>query len=169
MVDMAGDDPTRVDGRAASPAPAAPMPPTVGWLSLPPLRYPNQYVWFVFFSALDIMLTWAILERGGREVNPLAHVIIDAWGLNGAIAFKFSLTILVIIVCEITARERLGLARMLSITAIIISAMPVLYSLALLVVHTLDTCDRPIRRRQREPTHQQRKLDGDRCNPPSSL
>lgn len=114
------------------------LPQTVGWLSLPEMRFQNQYVWFVFFSALDIMLTWAILSRGGREVNPVANEIIQMWGLNGAILFKFSITALVVVVCEVVARKRFGLAFALSITAVIVSSIPVFYSLMLLLVHTLN-------------------------------
>jgi len=113
------------------------LPQTVGWLSLPEMRYQNQYVWFVFFSALDIMLTWAILRRGGREVNPVADQIIDMWGLTGAILFKFSLTMLVVIVCEVVGRQRLSTGTWLATTAMVVSAIPVLYSLVLLMMHTL--------------------------------
>jgi len=124
--------------QSTSPSPSGPAPaPTVSWLRLPPVRYPNAYVWFVFFSALDIMLTWAILKRGGQEVNPLAHQVISAWGLNGAIIFKFSLTIMVVLVCEFTARQRERLARALAMLAMIVSGVPVFYSLGLLMIHTL--------------------------------
>jgi hypothetical protein len=109
----------------------------LGWLSLPAMRHPNAYVWLLFFSALDVMLTWAILSRGGREVNPIADQVIMAWGLNGAILFKFSLMLLVIIVCEVVARTREPLSRALSRAAVIISAIPVCYSLSLLLIHTL--------------------------------
>src|SRR5262249_30759008 len=34
----------------------------------PPVRYPNEYVWLVFVSALDVMLTWVVLSTGGGEV-----------------------------------------------------------------------------------------------------
>lgn len=129
--------PTPAKTGPAEPADA--LQETVGWLSLPEMRFQNLYVWFVFFSALDIMLTWAILRRGGREVNPLADQIIQMWGLNGAILFKFSLTVLVIIVCEIVARTRYGLALGLAITAMVVSAVPVAYSLALLLMHTLES------------------------------
>lgn len=42
------------------------------------MRFQNEYVWFVFFSAMDVMLTWVILWRGGREVNPIADRVITA-------------------------------------------------------------------------------------------
>src|SRR5687767_11346014 len=90
---------------APPPPPPAPEDGPLGWLSMPEMRYPSDYVWFIFFSSLDIMLTWAILSRGGSEVNPIADEVIDIWGLPGAIIFKFSLTVLVIIVCEVVARQ----------------------------------------------------------------
>ncbi len=125
--------PQRSDPRGASPG----DPAALGWLSLPAMRYPNAYVWLIFFSAMDVMLTWAILARGGREVNPLANEVIEAWGLNGAIIFKFSLMLLVVIVCEVVARSRAPLARTLAWAAVFISAIPVCYSLGLLLAHTL--------------------------------
>ena len=123
----------RSESDQATVGPAA----TVGWLSLPAMRYPNAYVWLVFFSAMDIMLTWAILARGGREVNPIADEVIQAWGLNGAILFKFSLMLLVVIVCEVVARTRPAVARTLAWAAVAVSAIPVFYSIILLLIHTL--------------------------------
>lgn len=131
------------DDRPADDASGATAAQTVGWLSLPEMRFQNQYVWFVFFSALDIMLTWAILRRGGREVNPVADQIIQAWGLTGAILFKFSLTILVVITCEIIARKQHRIGWRLSIAAMLISAVPVAYSLGLLLMHTLQQAQPP--------------------------
>jgi len=126
-------------GMCSEPSPGTPGPqvdPTLGWLSLPAMRFPNEYVWLIFFSSMDIMLTWAILMRGGREVNPIADQIISIWGLTGAILFKFSLMLLVVIVCEVVARQRESLARGLAWTAVVMSALPVCYSLLLLVLHT---------------------------------
>lgn len=108
-----------------------------GWLNLPHMRYPNEYAWFLLVSSLDIMLTWAIKEMHGTEVNPIANIVIEAWGLPGAIVFKFSLTLLVIIVCEVVGRQRDRMARNLSQIAVLISAAPVVYSIGLLTWHRL--------------------------------
>lgn len=102
---------------------------------LGPVRYPNQYVWFVFFSALDVLFTWAIFAAGGSEVNPVAARVIAVWGLNGAIVFKFGLTLFVIVVCEVVGRERAATGVMLAGVAVIVSATPVVYSMALLIRH----------------------------------
>lgn len=110
--------------------------PALGWLSLPAMRYPNEYVWFLLFSSLDIMLTWAILKRGGTEVNPVADLVIREWDLLGAIGFKFSLMLMVVIVCEVIGRKRDRTARNLAQASVVVSAMPVIYSLGLLLAHT---------------------------------
>ncbi len=99
------------------------------------MRYQSAYLWFVFVSSLDIMLTWAILQRDGTEVNPLAARVIEMWGLPGAIGFKFSLMLFVILVCEWVGRLRDPLARKLVVTATVVSAMPVIWSLSLLLAH----------------------------------
>jgi len=108
----------------------------VAWLSAPAMRYPSMYCWLVLLSSMDIMLTWVILERGGTEVNPVARLVIDSWSLPGAILFKFSLTLFVIIVCEIAGRDRDRVGRGLALVAIAVSAIPVVYSMGLLLAHS---------------------------------
>jgi hypothetical protein len=97
--------------------------------------YPNAYVWFVFVSSMDVMLTWKILEREGTEINPIARWIIEQWGLPGAIVFKFSVMIFVIGICEFVGRSGRSM-RWLAGLAVAISALPVFYSLLLLMWHT---------------------------------
>lgn len=105
----------------------------VGLLSLPPMRYPNAYVWFVFVSSMDIILTWFILYLlEGREVNPIAEAVIANFGLPGAIGFKFAIMLFVIVMCEIVGREKDETGRMLSRIAVIISSVPVVWSTLLI-------------------------------------
>jgi hypothetical protein len=99
------------------------------------MHYPNEYAWFLLFSSMDIMLTWVILVEGGSEVNPLAALVIDRWGLPGAIAFKFSLMLVVVMTCEVIGRRANRAARNLVQIAVVVSAMPVMFSLALLGLH----------------------------------
>lgn len=110
-------------------------PPRPGWLRLPQMRYPNEYVWFLLFSSMDIMLTWVILSLGGSEVNPIAAAVIDGWGLPGAICFKFSLILMVILICEIISRGKHRVGRNLAQLAVVVSAIPVVYSMSLLAWH----------------------------------
>ena len=109
----------------------------LSWLSRRPVRYPDRYVWFVFFSAIDVMLTWAILAHGGEEANPIAEFVITRWGLPGAIAFKFSLMIFVIIICETVGSRNDRSGGRLAVLAVIISVLPVVFSFGLLVLHRL--------------------------------
>ena len=107
------------------------------WFKHQPVRFPDLYAWFVLFSAMDVMLTWLILSMGGSEANPIARFVIDRFDLPGAIVFKFTLTVLVILICEVVARLRPRVARALAIVALIVSIMPVAYSLSLLCMHVV--------------------------------
>ena len=106
-----------------------------GLLDLPDMRFPELYVWLLFVSSLDIMLTWVILRDGGSEVNPVARLVIDAWGLNGAILFKFGLILFVIVACEVSARTRPHVALLLIWFGVLISSFPPVWSVTLLVMH----------------------------------
>lgn len=106
------------------------LPP---FLSRPPMRYQNSYVWLVFVSALDVFLTMLVLYWWtGGEVNPIAAAIIRHMGFGWTIVFKFALIVLVIVICEIVGRYNDRTGRRLAIAAVIISAVPVAYSFALL-------------------------------------
>jgi len=86
------------------------------------MRYQEGYVWFLLFSSVDIILTWHILRKGGLEVNPLARVVIEHWDLAGAIAFKFSLVLFVVVACEIVGRHEDRLGKRLTAVAIAASS-----------------------------------------------
>jgi len=110
----------------------------IRFTDIPEMRYQNSYALFVFVSCLDIILTWVILYRGGVEVNPVAKLVIDAWGLPGAIIFKLSLMLFVIIACEIVGRKSDLKGRVLALVAILISSFPVVWSLTLLTLNWLN-------------------------------
>jgi len=108
------------------------------------MRYQNAYLWFILFAAMDVMLTWKILSKGGTEVNPVARQMLeywkeewgDHWELWGAIGFKFCLMLFVILTCEIVGRRKDRLGRWLAWVAVVVSAVPVFYSIGLLWYHT---------------------------------
>ena len=112
--------------------------PRIGFKDIPEMRYQNGYALFAFVSCLDIILTWVILYRGGLEVNPVARVVIEAWGLPGAIIFKISLMLFVIVACEIVGRKSDLKGRGLILVAILISSFPVVWSLTLLTLSWLN-------------------------------
>ncbi len=104
------------------------------WRDRPPMLYPDHYVWFVFLSALDLMLTWVILHNAGVEVNPVACLILDAQGLPGLAAFKFALVMFVIVMCEWVGRSDRRRGRKLSEWAVAITAIPVTVAFVQLLV-----------------------------------
>ena len=106
------------------------------FLSLPQMRYQNAYVWLIFVSVLDLLLTMFVLYLwGGYEVNPIAAAVIDHMGFLWAIVFKFGLIVLVIIICEVLGRRHDPTGRRLATVAVVISALPVAYTF-LLLSHT---------------------------------
>lgn len=125
----------RSDRISSIPAIVDPEDSGIGLLELPEMRFQEHYTWLIFVGSLDIMLTWVILRNGGEEVNPVAELVIDAWGLNGAIAFKFALTLFVIVSCEVIARVRPTTARILIWFGVIISSFPPVWSVFLLTFH----------------------------------
>ena len=97
--------------------------------------FPNGYVWFVFISALDIMLTWIVLHLGGREANQLANAILYRYGLPGLVVFKFALVILVVLICEWVGRRRPESARLLLSVGIMVTCLPVVLAMMLIAFH----------------------------------
>jgi hypothetical protein len=96
-----------------------------GWLRRAVL-FPQAYVWFVFLSCLDLMFTRVILQIDGREVNALADWVIRTYNFRGLVAFKFSMVVLVVLICELVGRRRPETGVKLSRWAIILTAFPVL-------------------------------------------
>jgi len=108
----------------------------IGLLSLPPMLFENAYVWTVFFSAMDVVLTWIIIFWfQGQEINGIAAGVIEQWGMAGATVFKFCLILFAIIICEIVGRARHASGVFLSRVMITIAAFPVVWSLSLLALH----------------------------------
>lgn len=82
--------------------------------SPPGVLYPDNYTWLVFMSAVDLMLTWVILELGGYEANALAAHVIEQYDLVGIAAYKFGLTVIVILITEFVGRRKYELGRTLA-------------------------------------------------------
>lgn len=99
------------------------------------MLYEQAYLWLVFLGSLDIMFTWLILARAGMEVNPIAHWIIEAWGMPGAVAFKFALIMIAIVICEEVGRYKPGVGRALAWCGPAINCIPVSWSLFLIAAH----------------------------------
>ena len=100
-----------------------------------PLRYPRHYFWFVFASALDLILTWTVLHFGGAEVNRLADRILERGGLPAIVVYKFGLVMLVILICQIVGRTDERRGRLLACSSVAITAFPVLVGVAQLATY----------------------------------
>lgn len=101
------------------------------------LLYPDVYLWYVFLAALDIILTWIILNLGGREENALANWIFAHGGLVGAVIFKFATVVLVVVICEFVGRQRDKTGRRVAEWAIALTAIPVVVAIVQLLVVAL--------------------------------
>lgn len=88
--------------------------------------YPNLYTWFVFASALDIMLTHSIIQQlGGVEVNTIADWFIRTFDWWGAIVLKFATVLFVVGVCEVAGQGNFKKGRRLAIAAVALGFFPV--------------------------------------------
>lgn len=97
----------------------------------------SAYFWIIFFSALDVILTWFILHRfahmGGREVNVIALAIIDNFGFNAAILFKAVCVGVGIFACEFISRHNLRKGQRLILAMSFIAVLPVVAAAAQLL------------------------------------
>lgn len=123
--------------------------------------YPNAYVWFVFLAAMDVMCTYLVMHPGlfyqpdaaeqaviaatdgepviereprGRELNPLAAGIIERYGVPGKVVYKFSLVMLVIVICEIVGRVKYATGQRLAEWAVALTSIPVVVAIVQMVV-----------------------------------
>ncbi len=110
--------------------------------ALPPMLFPDAYVWMIFFATLDVILTALVLTFDGdghvdttREIKPIARAIIEHWQMAGAMVFKYALVLLAIVICEIVGRNKKPTGRRLAWTCVLISAFPVVWSMAILMAH----------------------------------
>jgi len=97
------------------------------------MLYESHYIWFIFVSSLDLMMTWIVLYLGGREANPLAKHVLDAFGMNGMVAYKMALVVFVIILCEWIGRRSHPAGRRLATVAVAMTCIPILIAFTLLL------------------------------------
>ncbi|MBK8915844.1 MAG: hypothetical protein IPM64_14840 [Phycisphaerales bacterium] len=104
------------------------------WSMRHPVLYPWVYIWFVLLAALDIICTWKIISLGGSEANWLADIVIRHGGVVGTSAYKFGLTVIIILVCEFVGRRRYTTGRRLAKTAVWITCIPVFVALVQMMI-----------------------------------
>ena len=101
-----------------------------------PVLYPAWYPWFVALAGLDVVLTSHLLGLGGREVNVIAHQVISAAGLPGALVLKFATVTLVVVICEVVGRRSLSAGRRLAAIAVGLNTVPVVVGASLLAEYS---------------------------------
>jgi len=94
-----------------------------------PVLYPNAYAWLLLVSALDGMITWAVLSLGGFEANPIAGHVLEAHGFAAMVGYKFALVSLVIMICEFIGRHRHQTGLRVAAFGIALTCLPVLVGL----------------------------------------
>jgi hypothetical protein len=88
--------------------------------------YPDRYVWYVFVSAMDIMVTVMVLiHLRMQEANTFAQWSIDHFGTWGLIGLKFLSVILVVLICEYIGRRSYRRGKRLATIAIGLSLIPI--------------------------------------------
>ena len=107
-----------------------------------PLRrhvlYPNQYVWYVLASSLDLVMTNTVMNYfGAQEVNTIADRAIKVFGFWGLIGLKFATVVLVVGICEFVGGKRPALGKRVAEWAVAISAVPVVSAVVQVVWHRL--------------------------------
>lgn len=103
-----------------------PIPEPVASTGKVHVLYPDRYVWYVFVSALDIILTVTVLVHlGMREANTFAQWSIDRFGTWGLIGLKFLSVIVVVMICEFIGRRDVRRGGRLAYIAIGLSLIPI--------------------------------------------
>ena len=100
------------------------------------MRYPYLYLGLIVLSAMDVVLTWTMFHYNAVEANPIAEWVIDLWGLNGMIVYKFVLIVVFILICEVVGSMRETAGRKLARVSLMIGLVPVVWSLFLLARYT---------------------------------
>ncbi|GEM_PF-3097067 len=97
--------------------------------------------WLLFFSLLDVVITYVILTRfdhmGGREANYFALAIIERFGFSGAVLLKVWCLCIAVGACICIARTRPVTAVRLQWLLVAIACVPVAVGAGCLVKASL--------------------------------
>lgn len=94
------------------------------------LLFLDLYGWLAIVACLDVILTDIALSIGGREVNPIADLVIANGGLAGMIVFKSVCYVLALMCCEYVGRHRLKLGRRMTMLLLGLWTFPPVFALA---------------------------------------
>lgn len=104
------------------------------WLG--PMEAQGELLFFVFVNALDVFMTYLLLQHGSfTESNPVAVFFIHHWGVKGMIYFKFAMVAFVCILAHIVGQYQPDLASRFLVLASLIVGGVVVYSILLYLRH----------------------------------
>lgn len=117
----------------ALPASEAAVAPVAGFFNRA-ILYEDLLKWFLLLSCLDILFTWVVLHMGGSEVNWIARLFLEHGDLYGLVAFKFTMVVLIILLCDFVGRRNDARGKFIAKAAVVITSFPViLASMQLLI------------------------------------
>lgn len=99
------------------------------------LTHGHLYFWYILLATLDLVTTVIILNLGGREANAVADFVLQHAGAGGLLVMKYASVMLVVCICEYVAERRPVAARFVALTAVALSAVPVVIGWAQLAMH----------------------------------
>ncbi|MCA8986940.1 MAG: hypothetical protein KDA78_04835 [Planctomycetaceae bacterium] len=92
----------------------------------------NETTLFILVSALDVFMTWILLQSGNFvESNPVARYFLHHWGKHGFVGFKFGMVALICLIAQIVAIYKPGRAKFILNLGTIVVTFVVCYSLML--------------------------------------
>ena len=89
----------------------------------------SLYPWVFVVAALDVMMTCAVLEAGGVEMNPIADYVLQRAGSFGLLLQKLACLLVVLAAIELLSMRRARLARMLAVVWTAAWTFPPLFAL----------------------------------------
>ena len=108
-------------------AQAANQPTVPFWKKNVLLEKPTRA--FVALNIMDLVMTFFLLNHGGfRESNKIADFFLDRWGIAGMIWYKIIFVMVIVVIAQVVARERIRTARGLLYFGCIAMGGVVIYS-----------------------------------------
>jgi hypothetical protein len=93
---------------------------------------PLETAIYLFANLMDLVMTVLLLNTGMfYESNPMADFVLDHWGWEGMVNYKFSLVAVVVFLSQVIAAKRLRTARRLLLFATLVVSGVVVYSMGL--------------------------------------
>lgn len=81
------------------------------WLPQSTLLYEDEYICLALVTALDVVLTYVLLQSGGFFYSPMVDAVLTEAGLIGLLSLKLFFVAVVVMGCETLGHRRANLGR----------------------------------------------------------